>query len=641
MPDEALEAAVAAGNIPTLLLVLAHLTGDDGWLGEGYRPTRTVALHDNDSGGLSERVQAEIRTATVESLRAVRDGRLPVPAPPDDDHLVAMLSFSLGETIPDEYGPSMAEEAGFRTPPQIAWADGRPVSADHHEVLIVGAGASGLATAIGLRDLGVAVSVVERSDGVGGVWQENTYPGAGVDTPAHLYSLSFAPNRSWSRYYAKQPEVRAYLEDMSAEHGLDEVIAFGTEVTRARWDDAAQRWAVTLRDADGERTVTPSVVVSCVGNLNQAAIPDLPGRDEFAGPSFHSSRWPAGLDVTGQRVTVIGTGATAMQIVPAVADDAAEVTVFQRTPQWVVPNPNYLRTVPDGVRLLMERTPYYASFYRLRLVWQFQDKLLATLRRDPDWPHPERAVSAANDKHRAFITAAIEERLGDDAERLRDRVIPSYPPYFKRILMDNEWFDTIRRDDVDLVTEPVVAVDPDAVVTSSGARHETDVVVYATGFHSHRLLYPMDIVGRRGESLRDRWGDDDADAHLGISVPGFPNFFVLGGPHTTLAHGGSAIFASECARAHVLGLLTTMIEQDVASIEVRDEVAECYAARVDAEHEQLIWTHEGAGTWYRNEKGRVVNAMPWRSVDYWAMTRDHGLDAFHVRRRPVTGRGPS
>lgn len=631
--DEELRAALDAANIPTLLCVVAQLTGAQSWLEEPFRLSRTVALNDNDTGGLPEDRQAQIRAAAFAVLRDIRDGRRSVAPPPTDERLIEMLSRSLGETVPPEYGSLMAEEGGFRDREAVAWHGPRPARAGQMHVLVIGAGPSGIAAAVSLQRLGIPFTVVERNESVGGVWRENTYPGAGVDTPAHLYSFSFAPQRSWPRYYAKQPDVLAYFEELAQRFDVQQHVRFGTWVRSAHWDDDAQKWIVTASDSSGRRwTATADVVISCVGSLNEPAIPDLPGMDEFAKPLFHSARWDHSVELTDKRVAVIGTGATAMQIVPAIADRTHQTLVFQRTPQWVVPNANYLRPVSEGVRLLMEQVPYYASFYRQRLIWQFQDKLLATLKRDPEWPHPDRAVNAINDRHRDFMTKAMEDQLGDDVAQLRDAVVPSYPPYSKRILMDNEWIPTIRRPDVTLVAQRVVGFDAQHVLTEDGAAYPVDVVILATGFQSRKMLSTFEVVGRDGIVLREQWGDDDASAYLGISIPNFPNFFMVGGPQTTLAHGGSALLQSECAIAYIMGILIRMAEGDLASVEIRPDVAAAYDHRVTAEHDQLVWTHPGTSNWYRNARGRIVSALPWRLVDYRAMTELPDLDDYLLRR---------
>lgn len=626
--DEELRTALTSANIPTLLLVLAHLTGDRCWLAEPYRPTRTIALNDNDTGGLPQERQAEVRAAALSVLREIRDGRRAVPEPPGDEQIVEALSVSLGEPVPAEYAEAMAEDGGFRKP---AWLRTPPVRSRRPRVLVIGAGISGVCMGVALRHLGLPFTIVERNDAVGGTWLENSYPGAGVDTPGHLYSFSFAPRWDWARYYPKQSEILEYVQQVARDAGLLPSIRFGTEVVSAVWNEASSTWTVTTRNRAGvEDRQVADVILSAVGLFNKPVVPDLPGLDTFHGPTIHTARWDHSVELTGKRVGVVGTGASAMQVVPAIADQASRVVVFQRSPQWVAPNANYLRDVSDHVRLLMEQVPTYRTWYRLRLMWMFNDKLHPTLQQDPEWPYPERSINAVNDKHRRFLTQHIDSQL-KGAEQLRDRVLPNYPPYGKRILMDNDWYATLRRDDVELVASGVAGIDGGAVLTADGDRHEIDVLVLATGFSARRMLFPMDIRGRSGIPLRDQWGDDDARAYLGITVPDFPNLFLLYGPNTNSGHGGSAIFLTECQTNYITGLLRRMAEEDIVALEVRREPYEDYNARVDAAHERMIWTHPGMTTYYRNAAGRVVTNIPWRLVDYWALTRTPNLDDYHVR----------
>jgi 4-hydroxyacetophenone monooxygenase len=261
----------------------------------------------------------------------------------------------------------------------------------------------------------------------------------------------------------------------------------------------------------------------------------------------------------------------------------------------------------------------------------FNDKLHASLQIDPEWEYPDRSINAANDKHRLFFTEHIRKELGDH-QGLWDKVLPTYPPYGKRILMDNGWYKVIQREDVELITDRVVAIRPNGVQTADGTVHEADVIVYATGFQSRRMLWPMEIYGAGGQSLRELWGDDDARAYLGMSVPGFPNLFLLYGPNTNLGHGGSVIFNAECQVNYVTRLLVAMIEGDISCLECRPEVFQDYNDRVDAAHDRMIWTHQGMDTWYRNAQGRVVTNTPWRLLDYWKMTRRPNLDDFVVSR---------
>ncbi|MFC7658606.1 flavin-containing monooxygenase [Pseudonocardia benzenivorans] len=493
-------------------------------------------------------------------------------------------------------------------------------------------GEGGICTAVKLGELGIPYTVVERHDAVGGIWLENSYPGAGVDTASALYSYSWAQKPDWSRYFAKQPEILGYLQEVARDHGVLPHVRFGTEVVAARWDDTERVWRVGIRPAD-DPDATPTelvadVLISAVGQLNRPAYPPIPGLDSFAGPMFHSARWDHSVDLTDKRVGIVGTGASAMQIVPAVVGRPAHLTVFQRSAQWAIPNTNYHRVLTPQTRVLMEQVPWYAAWYRLRLMWIYQDKLHPTLRRDPDWEHPERSVNAINDRHRRFFAEHLMSEIAGHEDRLLDKVMPTYPPYGKRMLIDNGWFAALRRDDVDLVTDAIAQVDEKGVELADGSRVDLDVLVMATGFQSRRMLSPMDIRGRSGRSLREIWGDDDARAHLGITVPDFPNLFMVYGPNTNLGHGGSVIFHTECQVGYISRMLVTMLERDIGTVEVRPEVCDEYNRRVDEAHAELVWTHPGMTNWYRNAEGRIVTNSPWRLVDYWAMTREPDLSEF-------------
>ncbi len=617
--DDELRAALDGANIPTLLLVLAHLTGDRSWLEEPYRPSRTIALNDNDDGGLPAERRQEIRDAAYELLRDWRDGRAELAAPPSDDEIVDLLSASLGEQVPPEYATALAEEGAFRDR-DAHWSGGSaPAAAADFRVVVIGAGFSGVCAAIKLRALGIPFTVIERNDRVGGVWLENGYPGAGVDTPSHLYSYSFAPNPHWSRYFAKQPEILAYLDRCAREFGVLPHVRFGTEVASAHYDAANGTWQVRVRPVGGDldepgdgptELLVADVVISSVGQLNRPHVPRIPGLDTFDGPAFHSARWRHDVDITGKRVAVVGTGASAMQIVPEIAGTAGRVEVFQRSPQWVAPNGNYLRHVQGDVGLLMEQVPSYATWYRLRLLWMYQDKLHPTLQKDPEWPHSHRSINAVNDKHRVFLSDHIRSQIAGREDELLDKVLPDYPPYGKRMLIDNEWYTAILRDDVELIDDGVTEVDGNGIVTADGRRREADVLVLATGFQSRRMLYPMDVRGRSGKSLRELWGDDDARAYLGMTVPDFPNFFVMYGPNTNLGHGGSVIFHTECQIGYITTMIRDMVEQGISSVEVRPEVCDAYNDRVDAAHAGMIWTHPGMSTWYRNAAGAGRHQHP-------------------------------
>jgi 4-hydroxyacetophenone monooxygenase len=622
----ALRSALAEANIPTLLMVLRQLTGETAWLDEPYRPKRAHGLDDNDSAGLPPELQVTVREAAFDAVMAFRRGELsPAVLRPCD--LTRMLSVCIADEVPDSYGPLLAEEMGIKS--RHLPAPLSPPDSDF-SVLVVGSGVSGLNAAIALQKAGIKYVMIEKNDSIGGAWLENVYPGCGVDTPSSLYSFSYAQNTSWSKYFAKRNEISAYLEGLADDHRVRENIIFDTEVVSAEYDSDANRWAVAVRSAAGERTLYCTVLISAVGVLNRPSIPPIPGLSEFAGPTMHTAQWNTDVDLTNKRVAVVGTGASAMQLVPAIANEAERVTVFQRSKQWAVPNPNYKREISSSVRLVMSEVPFYAEWYRLRAFWNFSDKLHPQLQIDPDWRDTERSINAANEKHRVFLTKYIESELGERTD-LVEACVPDYPPYGKRPLIDNGWFRTICRSNVDLVTEGVVKVLPQSLVSASGEEYFADVIVMATGFRSLQFLWPMEIRGRSGKALTEVWGADDARAYLGISVPDFPNFFILNGPNTTAGHGGSAILSIEFQMRHIMQAILLLSSDSTASIEVKPEVFEAYNAELDEALARSVWAHPGMTSYYRNDAGRIVVTSPWSYLDYWQRTLTLDRGAYLLR----------
>jgi 4-hydroxyacetophenone monooxygenase len=502
-----------------------------------------------------------------------------------------------------------------------------------HVVVIV-AGMSGLLAGIRLGHAGIPYTIIEKNAGAGGTWFENRYPGCRVDVGNHFYSYSFAPDDGWTEFFARQPELQAYFERCMVDYGVAEHVRFDTEVVEAVWDDASARWRVSVRDGSGAvDTIDARAVISAVGQLNRPKLPDIPGLETFEGVAMHSAQWVDGTDLAGKRVAVIGTGASAFQIVPTIAPEAAHVTVFQRSAPWMFPNPNYHAQVGPGVQWALRHLPFYGRWYRFLLFWPACDGGLPAMRVDPDYPHQDRAISEINDAAREVFTQWMAEQVGDDAELLA-KIVPDYVCLGKRTLQDNgSWLAALTRDDVDLVTEPITEIVPNGVVTGDGATfektvHEVDMIVYATGFHANRYLWPMRIVGRDGVVLGDQWGDRPT-AYLGITIPNFPNLFCLYGPGTNLAHGGSLIFHSECQIRYVMGCLAELISGQHSAIECRQDVHDSYNERLQAELDTMVWSHPSIrSSWFRNDEGRIYILSPWRLVDYWSWTREPDLDDF-------------
>ena len=626
--EDALESALEVANIPILVMVLHQLTGDPRWLDEPYRPTRARGLDTNPSGGLPPEVREVIRHAARTAILDWAGGKPAAIPAPQGAQLSQMLSVCVGEDVAEEYADLLAQEMGFTVdrprPVAVRANDGVP------DAIVVGAGVSGLAASIALTQAGIEHKVLERHDDLGGTWHKNRYPGAGVDTPSHLYAFSFLPYK-WSAYFAARGQVHDYLEEVADDFGLREGIELGREVTAAVWDQAAHRWNVTHRATGGGNEVTESAsfVITAVGQLSRPRLPAVDGLDRYTGVSFHAADWPAELELRGKRVAVVGSGATAMQIVPAIVDEVDQLVVLQRSPQWIAPNHEIFTKIDDSTNWLFENVPYYRSWYRAILWWTFGDRVHESLRVDPEWEHPERSVNATNDNHRAFFLRYLDDKLGD-REDVRAKAVPTYPPFGKRMLLDNGWFDALKRPNCELLDSPLARMTETEVVTAAGEAREVDVVVFATGFEAKRLLAPMDVRGRDGIALRDVWGDESPSAYLGMTVPRFPNLFVMYGPNTNLGHGGSYIFLAECQVHYIVDLITKMVERGISTVECRADVHDEYNRRVDEAHEHLVWTHPGMDTWYRNSQGRVVTNSPWRLVDFWHMTRSADLDDYVV-----------
>jgi 4-hydroxyacetophenone monooxygenase len=617
-----LRSAIAGGDIRVLLMVLVHMTGDERWLEPPYKPKRDVRLIPDPQAGLPPEIQDEIRAAV---LKLFADGE-PKPAitDPGNELMLRMMRAGLGENVAPEYAPLMREEMGF-VPREAQWRD-RPRTerlAQQH-VLIVGAGVCAIALGVALGRLGIPYTIVEKNAELGGTWYVNRYPGCGVDTPNHSYSFSFGARNPWTRYFAQRQELLDYLKKVALEHDIRNHLRLNTTLTSSRWDDDRQRWISTLKTADGEETFESTVLVSAIGQLNDPSRAHFKGEEQFAGQILHSALWSEDIELDGKHVAVIGTGATAMQLVPSIADRVASLTVYQRSAQWSRPVAGYSDPISDGAQWLLAHLPFYVQWYRFNMFWRYGDGLLPFLRKDPDWPYPDRAVNKGNDRHRLELTDFIHAELKDRPD-LIEKCVPTYPPYGKRILLDNGWFKTLTKPNVELVTEPIDRFTREGIVAADGTPRAADIIVVSTGFRVTEMAARLNITGRDSKGLRQVWANDNPTAYLGLTVPGFPNFFTMLGPNSGPAHGGSVIFQSECQARYISACLVEMIEHGIAAIDVRQEAHDNYVSEVDAEHEQLIWTHPGMSTYYRNKQGRVFSAMPWRFVDYWRMTHDPDL----------------
>jgi 4-hydroxyacetophenone monooxygenase len=628
--DASIAAALEDVSIPTLMMSMIHMSGDASLLDGPLRPT---GIYLNEvQGFMPEEDQAKVRAQALEVIKAHRDGGCRLPPPPSPATIHRMMCFLVAGEVPEEYVPMLLEEMELEGEDVRSFHWDREVPEEAKQdfrVVVIGGGMSGLLAAIRLDEAGIPYTVVEKNSSVGGTWYENTYPGCRVDVGNHFYCYSFEPNPDWTEFFAQHHELRAYFERVMEKYGVREKIRFDTEVVSAHYDEQASRWKVQVLDANGrEETLTANAVISAVGQLNRPKLPDIPGIDRFQGPWMHSAAWNHDVDLDGKRVAVIGTGASALQVVPAIAERTRRLVVFQRSASWMFPNPHYHEKVRPGKKWALKHLPYYARWYRFLLFWPGCDGGLEAMRIDPDWPHQDRSTSAMNEAARVAFTQYLEQQVGDDPELLA-KVVPDYVCLGKRTLQDNgSWLAALQRDDVELVNDPIAEIGAGSVVCESGEEHPVDVIVYATGFHANRFLWPMEIVGRGGVKLHEQWGDTP-EAYLGISIPNFPNLFCTYGPGTNLAHGGSLIFHSECQVRYIMGCLKALLERGLSSIECRQEVHDAYNERLQEAISQMVWSHPSIrNSWYRNPEGRVTVLSPWRLVDYWRWTREPRLEDF-------------
>jgi cyclohexanone monooxygenase len=473
-------------------------------------------------------------------------------------------------------------------------------------IAIIGAGAGGIAMGIKCKRAGYDFTIYEKSDGVGGTWRDNAYPGAACDVPSHLYSFSFELNPWWSRTYATQPEILAYLERCTDQYGVRPHVRTGVAIREARWSEPEQQW--TLTDATGE-TFTADVVVSGLGMLNVPVTPEIPGADRFRGRAFHSSRWDHSKGLAGERVGSIGTGASAIQYVPAIASEVEHLTVFQRTPIWITPRLDKPFTPAEQRRFA--RVPGAARRHRWKIWWQYERA---------DFAATSEQTTMQTELARSYLARKIED------PELRAKLTPDYPVGCKRPLISRDWLPALTRPNVRLVTEPITEITEQGIRTADGEEHALDTIIYGTGFCANEYLSAVDFYGRDGRRLRDDWRDG-AEAFLGLTVSGYPNLFLLYGPNTNGVN--SIIFMHEAQTNYVMSALRTMKRRRVRALDVRPRAMRRYNRKIQAAMDGTVWT-AGCDNYFRLPSGKVVTQLPYSGGRYWLRTRF--LRSWHYRK---------
>jgi cation diffusion facilitator CzcD-associated flavoprotein CzcO len=483
-------------------------------------------------------------------------------------------------------------------------------------VVIVGTGFSGLGMAIQLRKAGIDDFVVlEKAQDVGGTWRDNSYPGCACDIQSHMYSFSFEQNPDWTRAYSSQPEIWAYLRRVTDRYGLRGHIRFGQELTGAHWDADAQRWHV--RTGTGAE-YTAQFLVSGIGALHIPNVPNLPGIENFQGETFHSATWNHDYDLRGKRVAVVGTGASAIQFVPRIAPDVARLTLFQRTPPWIMPKPDH--EMPSWVRRAFRFVPGAQRVYRNFLYWLLEVRAIGFNGQPKLLQMAERIARRHIGKH-----------IADPA--LRRKLTPDYRMGCKRVLVSNDYYPALGRDNVDVVTEGVTEVREHSVVAADGTEHEVDAIIFGTGFHVTDAFDNLDVVGRDGRHLGKEWATEGMQTHLGITVSGFPNLFFLLGPNTGLGHN-SVVFMIESQTKYVVDAIKLVDRNRAGAIDVRASVQDRFNGEIQQRLVKGVWTQGGCKSWYLDAKGVNRTIWPGFTWRYWLDTRKVDAADFELTAAP-------
>lgn len=479
---------------------------------------------------------------------------------------------------------------------------------ERHRIVVIGTGFAGIGMAVRLKQAGYDDFVVlERAEDVGGTWRDNTYPGCRCDVPSHLYSFSFAPNPDWSSTFSPQPEIEDYLRNVTESYGVRPHIRFGNTVESAHWVDGT--WEITTN----QQTFTADIVLSGMGPLAEPSSPKLPGIEDFEGEVFHSARWSHDLNLSGRKVAVIGTGASAIQFVPAIQPEVEELHLFQRTPPWVMPRPD--RKITAAEKAIYRRFPLVQKAVRAGIYWGRESMVLGFAK----LPAIMKQAQKVAEKHLAH---QVRDPL------LRAKLTPDFTLGCKRVLISDDYYPALARPNVEVVTDGIAEVTPSGIVTTEGVKHEVDTIVYGTGFKVTDLPV-MDMVhGRDGVSLREAWVDG-MEAHLGTAIAGFPNFFMLIGPNTGLGHS-SMVFMIESQIAYILDALKTMDAQGLREVEVRRDVQRAFVDGVRSSMRNTIWTRGGCTSWYLDSEGRNTTLWPSFTFRFRQLTRRFDPDEYQT-----------
>ncbi len=635
--DEMIDDAVKYADPMVLRGLVYQLTGDESI---AATQATTAEIKHSEAGNASKELAivqskadvsdpadvAMIQAKAAAFLKAYRDQGAPKVSCGAPERLARSLSLAAGADIPaselEIWVEQLALDPWARA---LVWPD-PPASQDLQKfvVAVIGAGMGGLNAAVQLKHAGIPYFVIEKNDEVGGTWYENQYPGARVDSPSRTYTHIYGVDFEYPNAFCPQRENLRYFRWVADNFDIRKDITFKTEVKAIVWDETDKLWEIRTKGSDGPRVWHANAVIASVGFLSRPNMPDIEGMESFEGKAFHTARWPKGLELKGTRVAVIGTGATGYQMVPELAKLTDHTFVFQRTPNWCFDTKSYLGPFPAQVNWLDRNFPYIRNFIRFRLSWLAGPETFAPIMRiDPQF-EDQHARSAMNKKIREQQLSFIQKKLASRPD-LIEKMTPVAPPYSARpIIIDTDYsiYDALLRDDVTLVTEPILKITPNGIEVKGGIEYPVDIIVYATGFKANDFLWPMEIRGREGKRVEELWQKDGARAYLGTMLPGFPNFFMIYGPNTNNFGGLQIVDFEEMVTRFALQCIGGLISQNKRTVDVSLDAYWRYNDEVDRAEALMIYKDPRAHNYYKNDSGRSAANNPIDIRKIWTWLRD-------------------
>ncbi|KAL1897462.1 hypothetical protein Sste5346_004200 [Sporothrix stenoceras] len=631
--DEFLRSAIDKSNLNALRLALLQVTGDQDLAKMRTRrhavrggAMYTHVLSEEDTPALKEKAFAYL------SQRKSTD---PMPEPPTKEETRKLVDVFGDEKVSDREFEYDYEELAFAEFPRTAnWTDGKKPPQDQiskFKVIVIGGGISGLAAAVQFKRLGINFEVIERQHDIGGTWLLNTYPDARVDVSSFLFQFKFIKGYHWSEYFATAGETQKYLAYVAEKFQVRDRFSFNREVTSCIWQEDTSEWELTIKHKDGMVDVVRcNAVVSGSGLFSTPKLPDIPGINEFkanGGSVFHTANWDHSVDYAGKKVALLGTGSTGTQLASAVAAKAGTLTVYQRTPNWIMNMEGYRAKIDDHVRYVFDNMPYYWNWFCYSAHATTQ-QLQYMQSYDREWQAKGGTINERNDLVRKALIQYIEKK-SEGVPGLKEKLTPSYAPLVRRLVVDNGFYDTLRRDNVELVTDNISGFTKNGIKSDDGVERRLDVVVLGTGFKTSKYFWPCNYVGRDGATMEEIWKKDGPRSYLGMTIPGFPNFFILYGPNHQ-PRSGAFYSWGEIWMRYISQCIINLIENDKKSMDCRKDVFEEYNGRLDEACKELIWESEGS-SYYVNELGRQSVNAPWHTADYHRMVRTPNFADYDIQ----------